>query len=657
MMEGFSKSRQIGASWRAILIGLALIPFNAYWIMDSAGQGYPTTVSLYFNVIFCVFILAGLNWLVVKLLGRSWMPDFSRGNSPAKAGRSGFAGQFLSQGELLTVYVMLSIASSLAGHDVLRVLIPMIPHPFWYATPENEWAELFHRYIPDWMTVKDKNFLAEYYQGESTFYTLEHIKGWLTPALWWSGFLFALVFVMVCINSFVRKQWTENEKLSYPIIQLPLEMTTGGGITGILRSRVMWIGFAAAGVMDVINGLHFLYPTVPSIGGRLYDLRPFFTTKPWNAIGWMPVALFPFAVGLGFFIPLDLSFSCWFFYLFWKWQRIMGSIIGLRGMPGFPFIDEQSFGAYIGLFIIAITASRRHLYQAVRKILTNTPHVDDSDEPMPYRLALFGLIASLGFLVAFCKAAGMSLWVILAFFAIYYAVSTAVTRMRAELGSPVHDLHFIGPDEMLPRIFGTRILGASNLTMFGYLFFFNRAYRGHPMPHQLEGFKLAERTGINNRRLLIAMVIAILIGTLASFWSYYHISYIEGARAWFSWRPFNRLQSWLISPRKPDYPATVAMFVGLLSTFFLMVMRMRMFWWPFHPAGYAISSSWSMNVFWFSIFFSFLIKWIILRFGGLNTHRKAIPFFLGLILGEFIVGSIWSLIGITIDKPMYRFLY
>ena len=521
MRERFSKSGQIplnppyqkgqgglGASWRAILIGLALIPFNAYWIMDSAGQGYPTTVSLYFNVIFCIFILAGLNWLVVRLLGRNReenppSPTFSKGGK----GNSRLA---IGQGELLTVYVMLSIASSLAGHDVLRVLIPMIPHAFWYATPENEWAELFHRYIPNWIAVKDKTFLADFYRGETTFYTWEHIKGWLTPTLWWSGFLFALVFAMVCINSFVRKQWTENEKLSYPIIQLPLEMTTGGGVTSILRSRIMWIGFAAAGVIDIINGLHFLYPTVPSIGGRLYDLLPFFTTKPWNAIGWTPVALFPFAVGLGFFIPLDLSFSCWFFYLFWKWQRIMGSVIGLRGMPGFPFIDEQSFGAYIGLFVIAIAASRRHLYQAIRKIITNTPQVDDSAEPMPYRLALFGLLASWGFLVGFCKAAGMSLWVIFAFFAIYYAVSTAVTRMRAELGSPVHDLHFIGPDEMLPRIFGTRILGASNLTMFAYLFFFNRAYRGHPMPHQLEGFKLAERTGINNRRLLIAMVISII---------------------------------------------------------------------------------------------------------------------------------------------------
>lgn len=38
-------------------------------------------------------------------------------------------------------------------------------------------------------------------------------------------------------------------------------------------------------------------------------------------------------------------------------------------------------------------------------------------------------------------------------------------------------------------------------------------------------------------------------------------------------------------------------------------------------------------------------------------HRKAIWFFLGLILGEFVIGSIWSLIGVGIGRPMYRFLY
>ena len=64
-----------------------------------------------------------------------------------------------------------------------------------------------------------------------------------------------------------------------------------------------------------------------------------------------------------------------------------------------------------------------------------------------------------------------------------------------------------------------------------------------------------------------------------------------------------------------------------------------------------------MNVFWFSIMLSFFAKWIILKMGGIKAHRQAIPFFLGLILGEFIVGGVWSIIGIAMHRPMYRFLY
>ena len=177
------------------------------------------------------------------------------------------------------------------------------------------------------------------------------------------------------------------------------------------------------------------------------------------------------------------------------------------------------------------------------------------------------------------------------------------------------------------------------------------------MPHILEGFKLAERTKIDNRRLLLAMLIAIVVGIFSTFWAFYHISYLEGARDWFAARPFNRLHSWLTAPRSPDVPAIISIFVGLGITFWLMLMRMNVFWWPLHPAGFAISSSWSMNVFWFSILVSSVIKWVILKHGGMGTHRKAIPFFFGLILGEFIIGSIWSLIGISVNRPMYRFLF
>ena len=101
---------------------------------------------------------------------------------------------------------------------------------------------------------------------------------------------FLLVFGMLCINVLVRRPWTEAEKLSYPIIQLPLQMTDGR--SSLLSNRMMWIGFGLGAGLDILNGLHFLYPIIPGLGGRLYDLRPFFTNKPWNAIGWTPVAVF-----------------------------------------------------------------------------------------------------------------------------------------------------------------------------------------------------------------------------------------------------------------------------------------------------------------------------------------------------------------------------
>ena len=83
----------------------------------------------------------------------------------------------------------------------------------------------------------------------------------------------------------------------------------------------MWLGLSIGVTIDIINGLNFLFPAVPSLGGKLYDLRRIFTERPWSGIGWSPLGVFPFGVGLSFFIPLDLSFSCWAFWLIYGVQN------------------------------------------------------------------------------------------------------------------------------------------------------------------------------------------------------------------------------------------------------------------------------------------------------------------------------------------------
>jgi len=274
-------------SWRAIVIGLILIQINCYWIVQIEVVQYsaqPTIVSLIFTVVFSMFVLTLLN-----LLLKQFLPNLA-----------------LHQGELLVIYVMLSVASATAGHSTLEILIPILGHAFWFATPENDWSNLFWRHIPKWLSVDDKKVLSGYYEGNSTLYTLQHIKGWFTPLMSWFAFAFALFFVMVCINVIVRKQWTEKEKLAYPLIQLPYEMTN----EGFFKNKTMWIAFGIAASFDIINGLHLLFPAIPRIFAKSYYIR--FVDKPFFSL-WELDFLFPwiccFLVGFFFGLGKDRLFS------------------------------------------------------------------------------------------------------------------------------------------------------------------------------------------------------------------------------------------------------------------------------------------------------------------------------------------------------------
>ena len=620
-------------SLKAVGIGLLLIPLNAVWQMMGLRWdiAHMSMISLLYNTITLLFVLTAVNRLSQKVAPR-------------------FA---LSPAELLTIYVMLSLSTAIGGHMCVQILIPIIGYAIAFATPENDWQSLFWHYIPSWTSVTDKRALTEFFGGGSTFYP--YLEAWGTPLLWWWLFLVALFSVMLSINFIFRKQWTENEKLSYPLIQLPLAMANPR--SGFFRSRAMWIGFGIAAGIDLLNGLNYLYPQIPRLSGiRAYDIADLFTTRPWNAINWLPVGVYPFAVGLAFFMPLELSFSCWFFYLYWQLLRVLGRALGFP--PQFPYAAEQSFGAYIGIGLVAVWGARRYLMQVVRAIFSRRAATPDSREPISYRAAVIWLLLSLAFLVGFCYQMGMSLWVIATFFGLFFALATGITRMRAELGSPVHDQHYAGPDRMMYSMFGAKRLGASNMTGLAYLYFFNRAYDCLLMPHHLEGLKIAERARIDSqnsgRKFAIAIIVAIGIGIVAAIWAYLHVSYHDGVyTAWAGRETFERLGRRLTQPAGADTAVIGAVSVGTLVAGLLAFLRGRWMWFPFHAAGYAVTSTFTMNFFWFSLLVSFVLKWIITKHGGIGGFRKAAPFFLGLVLGEFAVTTFWGTVAIVFGLETY----
>lgn len=335
-----------GVTWKAILIGLFLIPLNSYWIARSETGStifYSTTSSLFCNAVFNLFALTLLNQ-VAKL----WFPS-----------------GLMTQGELLTVYLVVSAAAALSGESVGQQLVRDISAPFWFATPENEWAALFHHYLPKWLTVSDKHALKAFFDGTnpSLLYTSSHGTAWLCPLAIWCGLILLLVFIMTCINAVVRRQWIEHERLTYPVIQLPLAMTWEQD--NLLRNKRMWIGFSVGVGITLLNGLHFLFPAVPGIK-NIYDISDLFVSKPWDSMRPMVIAIYPCGIGLAYFMPLDLAFSTWFFFFFWKAQLVAGAILGLRNLPDFPYAKWQQTGAYIAVGILALWIGKRQILYVLK---------------------------------------------------------------------------------------------------------------------------------------------------------------------------------------------------------------------------------------------------------------------------------------------------
>ena len=170
--------------------------------------------------------------------------------------------------------------------------------------------------------------------------------------VWWTLFLSVVAFTMFCLNIIIRRQWIEKEKLTYPLVHLPYEMSReGNGHHPFFRNKLLWLGFGLAAGINLINGTTFLFPVLPQIPLG-YNLNVYFTERPFNTMGNFPVQFNPFAIGLAFAIPLDLLFSCWFFFLLWKAERVVGSMAGVN-MPGYPFVAQQVFGGYLGIAIVA----------------------------------------------------------------------------------------------------------------------------------------------------------------------------------------------------------------------------------------------------------------------------------------------------------------
>ena len=625
---------------RSIVIGLILSAVVDVWIqyaelIMSGWQGHSALVNTSVPVgpITILFVLAGINIALSHIA-----PSIK-----------------LTKAEMLSIYAMMTTSCVLSSSGQLQFLIPTIAAAWHYATAANGWDTLFMPFVPHWLAQTNKEVLTGYYVGRT------HIPFalWMPQVLAWSGFLISLSTASLCTMAILRRHWVDAEKLSFPTVAVPLALMEDR--TPIFRNKLFWGGFAIPFTVCTINTFALAYPSIPLINLRAnFDLSTAMTTPPWNTIGWTPVSFYPFVIGIGYFINLDVSFSSWFFFLITRFENIIGSVLGQQttvsaaGHATFPFFGEQGAGSYIALTTLSLYAARHYLKGVFFKAIGRNNALDDKDEPMSYRVAFGLLAASLIAMIVFCAAAGMSPLIAAVAIILGLVNFIAATRIRAETG----DAWLFGPNTdpitLMERAIGPSSFGTHDLTVMAYLrpIISNFDLRCITMPHQLESYKMADAAGVSRRSLTKAILIALVIGVFVAFWvalGFWHLYGAEGKTD--PWRtsqgvvPFTNLADQLRHRTTPDVAGTEAAGVGFLVTAFLFMMRNRFVWWPLHPIGYALANTGTMSSIWLPMFIAWSLKSLILRYGGAKIFRAGQPFFIGLILGDLLGGGFYTALG------------
>lgn len=104
----------------------------------------------------------------------------------------------------------------------------------------------------------------------------------------------------------------------------------------------------------------------------------------------------------------------------------------------------------------------------------------------------------------------------------------------------------------------------------------------------------------------------------------------------------------LLGQMKPTKHFFRAMAIGMALVMACSYLRLRYAGWPLHPLMFLVWGQPWMSIYAPSFLLAWLIKSVIMRFGGRKGYRSAKPFFVGLVAGEFLAAILLGVAGVIV---------
>ena len=619
-----------GLTGRSLLIAVVLTLLAGLWIRQSEIVALATQVSESIPAIpglAALVLLLPLNALLKRIPGA----------------------RPLSRAEILVIFLFVTLSSTMMGVGITQFLFALMGAAYYFKTDGIPYSKPF---LPTWLAPHDPEAMRQLYERNPAGTVPWHL--WLVPGAMWLLFFVALWVTLYCMMALFYRAWAEEERLAFPQVLIPLEMTGGeSGHAPFFRNKLMWAGFGIAAAYNLVNIAHALSPSFPAFG-KEFDLSPLFLNPPMSEIAPLHFHFRPELIGLGYLVSTEISLTVWLSFFLMKLAAVLGVASGAT--PGtLPMAQEQGIGAYLTLFVMLLWLSRAYLKRIWRQAWSDKETA--GPEGIRYRWAFAGLIVGFLTVWTFMTLAGMAAWVALVYLVMVLAVALVYGRLRAEAGVPLVWLFpYYMQKNMLLYTFGTapfQASGAATLPVWALFTFLARGYYPAMTGYQLESMELGRRAGINPRRLALAILLAIGLGLTVGWYNHLVPYYRYGAinlrggmwGTWIAQPEYEHVATYAKTAKPPEIPRIWATMVGAAVVFTLWTLRLRFTGFLLHPMGYVMACSYG-SLIWSSFLIVWILKSLALRYGGMRFYKTTVPFFLGMALGHFaIAGILWGLTG------------
>ncbi|MBW1634915.1 MAG: hypothetical protein JRJ68_01445 [Deltaproteobacteria bacterium] len=578
--------------------------------------------------------------------------------------------------ELLIIWIEMVIGSGIAYTGFARTFLINLTAPVHFASMGNRWQEVLHPLIPPALIPSDHGAIELLYNGIIGGRSMGWLEiltripwlAWITPLLAWSFFVLVCYAVMLMLINILSKQWIHNERMNFPLLKVPEMLSKAvdeGSVGSFFLNRFLLTGLAIPVLLHLINGLNLYYPSVPAIP-TLILAGPYFSDSGLLAgFHKLKIYIYPAFIGFAFLTSRQISFSFWFFFLAGCLlygvldlfgYSIPASELGVTFGPTIARPEEmQMIGAYGVFFLFLLWLARQHLADVCKQSFFLTKPDPDRAEWFDVRISFWGAAAGLTVIICWYIWMGMSPLSAILVTSAFFMIMLVATRIICQGGLAYFTLT-AAPTDGIIALFGAKMMaGASGLLagMSQKVLFVD--LRESLMPSLLHGRHLHQdkRPAL---MLFSCLALTIVVSMVSSVLAMLLLCYRFGIRELqLDWATrttlsvYENIYRLTISPPETGGWVFIFAIAGTLVMLLLVFCYHRLYWWPIHPIGYLTAYSSAMRILWISFFIGWACNALCMRYGGIILFRKLQFFFIGLIIGDFLMGGGWAIIGLFAD--------